>query len=215
MFMTIEGLFIIYFIRLTTTDPNFTNGYSLANSLLILLSNSIIFSLNGGMMARISQAFGNHDPELCGLYFHRGSIINISLTIPLMIPLFFTENILISIGSSPAEASIAQTYINYKIPAVMLNTIYFSFMSVYYGCRNFKVPAGIQAVSVTIGIVLTYLFLVQWGWGIAGIGIATDISNLLSVLIILIHAKWYEPVEGVFFKPRKESYEEIWSLLKF
>jgi MATE family multidrug resistance protein len=190
---TAESLSIMYFINDYTSDPNVYNGYSLASAFLMLLSFAVVLALSGGMMARISQAFGQKDYNLCGLYFHRGTIINLIVSLPFLIPMFFTKEILISFGSNQEEAEIAQIYLNYRFPGTIATTFYLSLVTAFNACQSFKVPGYLQAFGTLIGIGLSALFTLGFGWGVTGVAIAYSVSWVACLVLLTVYTKIWSP----------------------
>ena len=59
---------------------------------------SIGMGLNNALDTLVSQAFGNGQFELCGLYLNRARIVNLFVIVPIIVVLVFTEELLVAFG---------------------------------------------------------------------------------------------------------------------
>ena len=78
-----------------------------------------MMGLNAGQDTLTSQAFGNGNLKLCGVYLNRGAFILTLVFIPLaLIPSLRAEQILIQLGQDKEVSHLAQGYILYFLPGL-------------------------------------------------------------------------------------------------
>ena len=80
---------------------------------------SVMMGLNSGQDTLTSQAYGNGNLKLCGVYLNRGAFILTLIFIPLaIIPSVRAEQILILLGQDKEASHLAQGYIWYFMPGL-------------------------------------------------------------------------------------------------
>ena len=57
-----------------------------------------IFGFNAVLETFVSQAYGNRNMRMCGVYLNRGRFMILCLFVPIMILLLNVESILVSLG---------------------------------------------------------------------------------------------------------------------
>ena len=80
---------------------------------------SILTGLNSGQETLTSQAFGNGNVRLCGLYLNRGSLILTAFFLPLaLLPGLYAESILLALGQDAEVCRNAHEYIQLFLPGL-------------------------------------------------------------------------------------------------
>ena len=104
---------------------------------------SVIVGLNSGQDTLTSQAFGNGNLKLCGIYFNRGAfILTIVFTLLALIPSLWAEQILIQLGQDKEVSHLAQGYILYFMPGLY-------FLGMFDLLRRFLGAMRITTVPMT------------------------------------------------------------------
>jgi len=73
----------------------------MGNMLINVLGFAVQQGLNGALETLVSQAFGNKEERMCGVYLNRGRLICAALTVPLIIIFVFSNSILVALGQDP------------------------------------------------------------------------------------------------------------------
>ncbi|MEG4629487.1 guanitoxin biosynthesis MATE family efflux transporter GntT [Microcoleus sp. AR_TQ3_B6] len=151
-------------------------------------------STTNGMTA---QAVGEDDREAMLLGGLRNGLIALALgtlILTLHYPLGEMGFALLSASKEVKDAGIS--YFNLRIwaaPAVALN---FVLIGWFLGQQMNGFVLLLTFVGNGANIVLAYLFIIQWGWESAGAGLATAISQYLSLLggliLVCFNIKWQE-----------------------
>jgi MATE family multidrug resistance protein len=100
-----------------------------------MLGLSFFIGLNGALETLCSQACGNGELKLCGIYLNRGRFVLFVVMIPIVITLSYAEVILVGIGQNPVTAAYAQEYIFAYLPGLFI-------MGLFDGHRRFLSSLG-------------------------------------------------------------------------
>ena len=85
--------------------PALTAAIGLGNMVLNTFCVSVAIGFNGALDTLVSQAFGNGQYRMCGVYMNRARVINVAFFVPICIVLFLTEEILLAFGQDSETAS--------------------------------------------------------------------------------------------------------------
>ena len=138
----------------------------------------------GGLAA---QALGSKDaPEVRAL-FTRGALIG--LFVGLVLWAIQSQILWLALNlfdGSAATKSLASLYFEIRIwsaPAVLVN---YCLIGWFIGMQNTRAVLYLQVFMNGLNIVLDLYFVLNLGWGVAGVAIATLISELAAVIIGLL-----------------------------
>lgn len=141
--------------------------------------------LNGALDTLVSQAFGYGQIRLCGTIFNRGCIILTLVFIPIAILLSFSEPLLVKLGQDPLVSEYTQSFIVILLPSIYLRCI-FDLIRKFLNCmRASWVPMTAMLASMILHPLFCYYFVVVKDYDIAGIGIASNLTMLILVLVII------------------------------
>ncbi|CAI2363767.1 unnamed protein product [Moneuplotes crassus] len=198
-------------------NPAALGGVGLANMLLNVVCFSIGMGLNGAIDTLVSQAYGNHKYYLCGCYLNRGRIIQAIFFIPEVIILLFTKEILILLGQEEDAANYGRTYVLILLPGMFAMTQFETVRRYLQGMEIFSLSMWIQCVTMVIHIVMCYLLVFTYEFGVAGASIATCITFWLNLLIITGYITFREGVvpEGSWFFFNNDSMKGWGTYLKY
>lgn len=132
--------------------------------------------LGEGRHARAEQTLGNT------------MFLMIAFAIPIaIIATFFIDPLLILVGATDITLPYARVFVQIISYGFILNNI-------AYGVSNFMRTAGapwqalgVSALGTVVCIALNWLFVLQWGWGVAGSALATILGQGASSVWVL----WY------------------------
>lgn len=158
---------------------------------VIMLLGAIGFMIGTGGSAIVSTTMGEGDNEKANQYFSMLVYITFLCGFFLtVIGLFFIRPIAIAMG---AEGSMVEDCVCYArillmtLPAFMLQNVFQSF---FVTSEQPKMGLAITLAAGFSNIVLDYLFIVVFQWGLAGAALATAFSQIVGgVLPILYFAR--------------------------
>jgi len=102
-------------------DATLLAGVGMGNLIVSVFGISLFIGLNGALETLVSQAYGNRNLKLCGIYLNRGRFMLLLLNIPIVYVLCNAEAILLLLKQDKKVAQNAQRYIYSYIPALVLN----------------------------------------------------------------------------------------------
>lgn len=117
--------------------------------------------------------------------------------------IYFTENILMVLGTPTDIFYMAKIYLQIVLLGVPFITIFNVYAAVLRGIGDSKVSFYAVLVSAITNILLDILLVVFLHWGAEGAAIATTISQLMMTIFIIVYAK---RKHGVLWEPRKKIF---------
>ncbi|MFS8025625.1 putative multi antimicrobial extrusion protein [Helianthus anomalus] len=114
------------------------------------------------------QAYGAHQYEMLGVYLQRSTILLMATAIPLMFLYIFSKSLLILIGQSQEIAEAASLFIYGLIPQIFAYAANFPIQKFLQAQSIVNPSAYIATVMLVVHVVLTWLALYVWGWGLLG-----------------------------------------------
>ena len=152
----------------------------------ILFGTGALFGVGGGVL--FSVAMGNQDPTRAKKYFSLALLLNTGFMLfYLASGIFFLEPILTFLGATPVTMPDAYEYafwVLFGVPCFTFSTFLQAVV------RNDKNP-NLAMVAVMTGgilnIILDWIFIFPFQWGMAGASIASVIGSSTACLILCTH----------------------------
>ena len=143
--------------------------------------------LRMGMGGLTAQALGSRDaPEVRALFL-RGAYIGIAIGLILWILQSLILGFSLSLFDGSRETkSLAAVYFEIRVwsaPAVLLN---YCLIGWFIGMQNARAILYLQVFMNGLNIILDLFFVLELGWGVAGVAIATLIAEVAAVIVGLI-----------------------------
>lgn len=190
---TITGMIIIALYNFVDTlfVGNVVGPDAIAGLTIVLPVNIFIVAiglLTGvGSASIVSRSLGRGDKERAVIAGGDSIVLNTILNIIVIIPIyFFSEDILRFLGASSEVLPYARDYLN----VMLLGFIFLSFS--INGTNLIRAEGKPRAsmyemlIGAILNIILDYLFVVVFGWGVKGAAIATVISHIASATYIFV-----------------------------
>lgn len=157
----------------------------------------IMFSvITSGMIAVMTQYIGAGREGVAYQARQIGLFFNIAISIVLSTVMFFGADwILEIVGIAPSLKEYAATYLKIVGGACVLNATVPIFSGYLRAFGHTKQPMTATIVANIVNLVLNAMFLFVMNWGVAGVAIATVISRVVNLLIVmyasrrLVHVK--------------------------
>lgn len=99
--------------------------------------------------------------------------------------LAFMEPILRISGASDEVVPVATQYMSILFGGLIFQGIAFGLNAVIRTAGNPRRAMGTMLIGAALNVVLDYVFIVSWGWGVRGAAIATIISQAVSAALVL------------------------------
>ena len=158
-------------------------------------SGSLIFMMisffNGTAMGAgvvIARFFGAKEYDSMGKAIH--TAIAFGLVAGVLLTVFgvaFTPIILQWMGTPPEVLPESITYFRFFFCGAIFTVMYNIFVGILHAVGDSKHPLYYLIISAATNVVLDFLFVAGFGWGVGSAAIATTLSQGLSALLCLIH----------------------------
>lgn len=159
-----------------------------SNGSLITLLTYLFVGLSLGSNVVIAHAKGANDPEKISRAVHTSMALALASGAAVMLLGFFASRPMLELMNSPEDvidqASLYLTIYFIGMPATML---YNFGASILRAMGNTKSPLIYLSVSGIVNVLLNLLLVIVFHMGVAGVGIATVISQVLSAAFVVIH----------------------------
>lgn len=99
----------------------------------------------------------------------------------------FIDDILLAFGASEITLPYARDFMLYILPGMFMTNFAFTFNN-FMRVSGYPIKAmATMFIGAGVNVLLAPLFIFQFGWGIKGAAIATDISMAVSALFVMRH----------------------------
>jgi MATE family multidrug resistance protein len=169
-------------------DPKYLGGVAIGAMVFTFIYWGFGF-LRMGTGGLTAQAFGAKDADEVRACLARAAVIGIPVALILIALQLPIATVAFSIlEASPDVEALAQEYFFVRIwgaPATLMN---FALLGWFIGCQNTKAALWHQLSLNGVNIVLDLVFVLGFGWGVAGVAAATAIADGVAVVIGLFLA---------------------------
>ena len=121
--------------------------------------------------------------------------------------LMFEAEIFATLGADKTLFPVMREYYRIIFPFLFFQ---FIVIQIYFFIRLDGFPnlaATGLAIGAVVNISLDYLFIAIYGWGLAGAALATGLSEVISLAVML--AYFFQPQRKIFFSLRQKNWREV------
>jgi len=121
--------------------------------------------------------------------------------------LMFEAEIFATLGANKTLFPVMSEYYRIIFPFLFFQ---FIVIQIYFFIRLDGFPnlaATGLAIGAVVNISLDYLFIAIYGWGLAGAALATGLSEVISLAVML--AYFFQPQRKIFFSLRQKNWREV------
>jgi putative MATE family efflux protein len=198
----VDGIFIGNYVGVT----------ALAAVNLIIPITSLLFGvglmLSIGGSVRAGKYLGEKDRAAASSIFSKTLMaVAIYGTVAILLGLAFEEQLFTGLGAGKELFPVMSEYYRIIMPFLFaeLIVIVLYFFIRLDGSPNLAATA--LAIGAVVNIVLDYLFIAVYGWGLTGAAIATGLSQVLPLLVMMIY--FLRPDRSIHFNVRQKNWKEI------
>ena len=158
----------------------------LGNQIFFIL-NMILFGITSGGAVFIAQFWGRKD--LGGIRKSLGLMTIIAVVVAIIFTVLglFIPNQLISLYSpDPEVIQVGGTYLRYACLSYVPTAISFSITLAMRSTERVKLPLVCTSISLVTNIIANYFLIFVAGLGVKGAAIATIISRIIELVILLV-----------------------------
>ncbi|XP_073305035.1 protein DETOXIFICATION 54 [Primulina huaijiensis] len=146
---------------------------------------SVLVGLASGLEPVCSQAYGSKNWDLLSLSLHRMIFILFLAVIPISVIWINLESIMLFMGQDKDITSMAATYCVYSLPDLLTNT-FLQPLRVYLRSQGVTKPQmWCTLLAVMFHIPLNYVLVVVLRLGVPGVAMASVITNLHMMVLMM------------------------------
>jgi MATE family multidrug resistance protein len=209
----------IDFINLFFVGRMGSPDYTAALGLGILWVDVICVSILMGMTTFLetvgTQLFGSKDLHGLGVAHNKARVFITLCVIPLTIALWFTENILLLVGMNPSICHMAGSFTRALVPSYFLLVQIESTKKYLQVQTYFYQPMIINLVASLLHPIWCVLLIPVFENKLIGIAHAKNISNALTLILMVTYIKCSNKFHKSWFLPTRETFNEIKKFFTF
>ena len=141
-------------------------------------------SFNSSLSTLVSQAYGQKDQHLCGVYLNRQLFLNIFLLIPLSILIIYIEPVLISLGQKPDLVPDVSRMCIITLAGYVNLGVFFCYQRFLQGQRETKLAMYANVLAFFIHIPTVYYLVVVYKYSLDGIAVSVLLHLLVKQIIL-------------------------------
>lgn len=154
-------------------------------SVINLLVNFFV-GLASGATVVISQYYGAHDANRCSRAVHTSIALSLVGGVLLMLGgIFLSPSILRAMGTPDDILPLSVVYIRIYFAGIIPNVLYNIGSGILRAIGDSKRPLYFLIVCSLSNVALDFLFVVGFGWGVAGAALATIFSQFISAVLVI------------------------------
>ncbi len=155
---------------------------------LIILLVGFSMLVGTGASVGVSIALGRRDSDRADRILSNAVYLTFGFYILAVTPsMIFLEDILRLIGASDNVIPLAMDYLYIYLPAIILSNLTYGYNNVMRA-SGYPTKAMItMIIGAVINVVLDYLFIMRFGWGVKGAAWATVIAMFCTMVFVQIH----------------------------
>ncbi|KAH6780652.1 MATE efflux family protein [Perilla frutescens var. hirtella] len=149
---------------------------SLGNNGIQLLAYGLMLGMGSAVETLCGQAYGAHRYEMLGIYMQRSTVLLMVTGIPLMVVYIFSKPILLFLGQAPDLAAAAALFVYGLIPQIFAYAANFAMQKFLQAQSIVNPSAYISAAALVAHILMTWVALYVFHWGLLGAGLVLSLS---------------------------------------
>lgn len=160
---------------------------------VILLVSAMVIGLNIGVGILMSQCFGRHDYDAMRHTLANAVYLGLILGVVVAaIGIPTAQPILELMGTPEGPMQDAVAYMRISFVATVFPIFYYMFSNAFRGIGDGYTALYCLVVSVISNVILDYVFVAMFGWGVAGSAYATALAQGLSVVfaVAMLYIKY-------------------------
>lgn len=167
----------------------------------------IMFSvISSGMIAVMTQYIGAGQPGVAYQARQLGLVFNAIVGVLLSALLFFKSGMILEmVGVADLLMEYAKTYLKIVGGACILNALIPIFSSYLRAFGYTRQPLAATLIGNVVNFLLNALFLFRFDMGVRGVAIATVLSRVLNLILVIGFGYWYIHVKKEENPPKNST----------
>ncbi|KAK7361620.1 hypothetical protein VNO77_03691 [Canavalia gladiata] len=186
---------------------------SVENSVIAGFCLGITFGMGSALETLCGQAYGAGKLEMLGIYMQRSWVILNTTAIFLSLLYIFAERILKLIGQTTLISEAAGVFALWMIPQLFAYAMNYPIQKFLQAQSKIMAMAWISAAALVLHAVLSWLFMLQLGWGLVGAAVMLNSSwwfIVVAQLVYILCGTCGEAWSGFSFK----AFQNLWGFVR-
>lgn len=159
----------------------YNNAYTLQLAPVLLIGTAI----STAVFPRLNTRLSHGRPDLFRADFLRFLRLIIWITLPVVVIGFFGRGYLARLIFSRNSGDIA-TIFGFLAVAILFRTMYALMSRWFYAQKDTRTPLYVSIFTITLNVILAYIFTRPGGYGLPGLAIAQSVAAASEVLVLSI-----------------------------
>ncbi|KAK3039710.1 hypothetical protein RJ639_027051 [Escallonia herrerae] len=160
---------------------------SLGNNGVQLFAYGVMLGMGSAVETLCGQAYGADKYDMLGVYLQRSTILLMITGIPLMLIYIFSKPILLLLGQSTSIASASALFLYGLIPQIFAYAANFPIQKFLQAQSIVNPSAYIAAAMLAVHILLTWIALYVFDWGLLGASLILSFSWWVIVVAQFVY----------------------------
>jgi len=178
-------------------------GYTWASVFCI----GLFLSIDQGFAIIASRLFGAEKYRELGVLYQRNVCVIAALCVPMILPMLFADNILMSLGLHEDVSVNTAIFLKSMIPSI-IGTFLFSSTKYFLISQNiFNIQSIILGCLVPLHVFWCYIFVDIFGMPVAGAGLAKSVTDVSAAIILFLYIRYAGICQETWIPWTKECLE--------
>ena len=160
------------------------------------------------------QAYGANRHEMLGIYLQRSTVLLMATGIPLMMIYIFSKPILILLGEPVNIASAAAVFVFGLIPQIFAYAANFPIQKFLQAQSIIAPSAYISLGALVVHVLLSWLAVFKWNWGLLGAGLVLSLSWWIIVVAQFVYIVTSKKCRNTWKGFSVKAFSGLWSFFK-
>ncbi|KAJ4824870.1 Protein DETOXIFICATION 40 [Turnera subulata] len=187
---------------------------SLGNTGIQVFAYGLMLGMGSAVETLCGQAYGAHRYEMLGVYLQRSTVLLMATGLPLMVIYLFSEPILLLLGEPKSIASAAAVFVFGLIPQIFAYAANFPIQKFLQAQSIIAPSAYISLVVLGIHLLLTWLAVFKWDWGLLGASLILSLSWWLMVVAQFIYIMFSKRCRNTWRGFSVQAFSGLWGFFK-
>uniref|UniRef100_A0A7N0RBY4 Protein DETOXIFICATION n=1 Tax=Kalanchoe fedtschenkoi TaxID=63787 RepID=A0A7N0RBY4_KALFE len=162
-------------------------AYALVQTITVRFVNGILLGMSSVTETLCGQAFGAKQYHMLGIYLQRSWVINLVVAV-LLLPLFILGAPIFRLLGQQEDISVAAGRISFWFIPILFYSVFSNTNQMFLqGQLKNMIVGWLASFSFVFHVLLSWLFVSHWKWGITGAMAAMNISCWLMMIGQLVY----------------------------
>ncbi|KAJ0018048.1 hypothetical protein Pint_09948 [Pistacia integerrima] len=187
---------------------------ALGNTGIQVFAYGLMLGMGSAVETLCGQAYGAHKYHMLGVYLQRSTILLTATGIPVMFIYIFSKQILLLLGESSSIASSAAIFVYGLIPQIFAYAANFPIQK-FLQAQSIVFPSAyIAAATLVVHLLLSWLAIFKFGWGLLGASLVLSLSWWIVVVAQFVYILTSERCKYTWTGFTLQAFTGLWEFLK-